>query len=116
MYVYEKASPTGPYTRPAGSYTRFGDVLPLLTSLDDKLVVFGSGDEVQLWISIPRNFPRYRKAGCAIIFSTPTAMRKTWTSTPTTSPNHVDPIPFSTMNMKIIPRTIFNPSPSMTRI
>ncbi|HXM24312.1 MAG TPA: FG-GAP-like repeat-containing protein [Terriglobales bacterium] len=48
MYVYEKASPTGPYTRPAGSYTRYGDVLPLLTSLDDQLVVFGSGDEVAL--------------------------------------------------------------------
>jgi hypothetical protein len=32
--------------RPAGAYTRHGDVLPLLTSLDDKLVVFGSGDEV----------------------------------------------------------------------
>ncbi len=47
-YIYEKASATGPYTRPAGSYTRYGDVLPLLTALDDKLVVFGSGDEVQL--------------------------------------------------------------------
>jgi tetratricopeptide (TPR) repeat protein len=47
-YVYEKASATGPYTRPAGSYTRYGDVLPLLTKLDDKLAVFGSGDEVQL--------------------------------------------------------------------
>src|SRR5579864_4919414 len=39
MYVYEKASPTGPYTRPAGTYTRYGDVLPLLTSLDDQMVV-----------------------------------------------------------------------------
>ena len=48
MYVYEKASPTGPYTRPAGAYTRYGDVLPLLTSLDDRLAVFGSGDEVAL--------------------------------------------------------------------
>jgi len=48
MYVYEKASPTGPYTRPAGTYTRYGDVLPLLTSLDDQLAVFGSGDEVAL--------------------------------------------------------------------
>ena len=47
-YFYEKASATGPYTRPAGSYTRYGDVLPLLAALDDKLVVFGSGDEVQL--------------------------------------------------------------------
>jgi hypothetical protein len=48
MYVYEKASPTGPYTRPAGTYTRYGDVRSLLTSLDDQLVVFGSGDEVTL--------------------------------------------------------------------
>ncbi|MGC1373463.1 MAG: FG-GAP-like repeat-containing protein, partial [Candidatus Sulfotelmatobacter sp.] len=48
QYIYEKASATGPYTRPAGAYTRYGNVLPLLTALDDKLAVFGSGDEVQL--------------------------------------------------------------------
>jgi tetratricopeptide (TPR) repeat protein len=48
QYVYEKTSATGPYTRPAGTYTRYGDVLPLLTSLDDQSVVFGSGDEVRL--------------------------------------------------------------------
>ena len=47
-YVYEKASPTGPYTRPAGSYTRYGDVLPLIAAFDDRLAVFGSGDEVAL--------------------------------------------------------------------
>jgi Flp pilus assembly protein TadD len=48
QYIYEQASATGPYTRPAGSYTRYGDVLPLLTRLDDQLAVFGSGDEIQL--------------------------------------------------------------------
>jgi tetratricopeptide (TPR) repeat protein len=47
-YLYEKASPTGPYTRPAGTYTRYGDVRPLLSSLDDQFAVFGSGDEVAL--------------------------------------------------------------------
>ena len=47
-YEYEKASATGPYTRPAGSYTRYGDVLPLVTAFDDRLAVFGSGDEVAL--------------------------------------------------------------------
>ncbi len=56
MYVYEKTSPTGPYTRPAGSYTRYGDVLPLVTALDDRLVVFGSGDEVALDFD-PSNLP-----------------------------------------------------------
>jgi hypothetical protein len=48
QYIYEKASATGPYTRPIGTYTRYGDVLPLLTALDDQSVVFGSGDEVRL--------------------------------------------------------------------
>jgi len=48
QYIYEKVSATGPYTRPAGTYTRYGDVLPLLKALDDHSVVFGSGDEVRL--------------------------------------------------------------------
>jgi tetratricopeptide (TPR) repeat protein len=48
QYFYENASATGPYTRPAGSYTRYGNVKPLLASLDDKLAVFGSGDEIAL--------------------------------------------------------------------
>ena len=56
QYIYEKASATGPYTRPAGTYTRYGDVLPLLTATDDKLVVFGSGDEVRLDFD-PSNLP-----------------------------------------------------------
>ncbi|MCU1270199.1 MAG: repeat protein [Acidobacteriaceae bacterium] len=47
-YVYEQVSRTGPYARQAGEYTRYGDVLPLLSSFDDKLVVFGSGEEVAL--------------------------------------------------------------------
>jgi hypothetical protein len=47
-YVYEKNSATGPYTRPQGTYTRYGDIVPLLTATDDKLAVFGSGDEVRL--------------------------------------------------------------------
>jgi len=56
QYVYEKVSATGPYTRPMGTYTRYGDVLPLLTKLDDQLVVFGSGDEVRLDFD-PSNLP-----------------------------------------------------------
>lgn len=55
-YIYEKTSATGPYTRPAGTYTRYGDVLPLLTATDDRLVVFGSGDEVRLDFD-PSNVP-----------------------------------------------------------
>jgi len=47
-YVYEQVSPTGPFARQAGDYTRYGDVLPLLTSFDDRYVVFGTGDEIAL--------------------------------------------------------------------
>ncbi|HEV2021054.1 MAG TPA: FG-GAP-like repeat-containing protein [Terriglobales bacterium] len=47
-YDYEDASQTGPYARAAGNYTRYGDVLPLLTQAEDKFVIFGSGDEVAL--------------------------------------------------------------------
>jgi hypothetical protein len=47
-YVYEEVSPTGPFARQAGDYTRYGDVLPLLTAFDDKYVVFGTGDEIAL--------------------------------------------------------------------
>lgn len=48
QYVYEKTSATGPYTRPVGTYTRYGDVASLLQSTDDKLAVFGSADEIRL--------------------------------------------------------------------
>jgi Flp pilus assembly protein TadD len=47
-FVYDDVSPTGPYAREAGNYTRYGDVLPLLTQADDRFVVFGSGEEVAL--------------------------------------------------------------------
>jgi len=60
QYVYEKTSATGPYTRPFGTYTRYGDVLPLLTATDDKLAVFGSGDEVRLDFD-PSNLPALPK-------------------------------------------------------
>jgi tetratricopeptide (TPR) repeat protein len=56
-YIYEKVSATGPYTRPAGAYTRYGTVLPLLNASDDKFAVFGSGDEVALDFD-PAKLPR----------------------------------------------------------
>lgn len=55
-YVYSEVSRTGPYARQAGSYTRYGDVLPLLTDFDDKLVVFGSGEGVALEFD-PKSLP-----------------------------------------------------------
>jgi len=47
-YAHEEVSPTGPYGRPVGNYTRYGDVTALLKQSDDKFVVFTSGDENDL--------------------------------------------------------------------
>jgi tetratricopeptide (TPR) repeat protein len=47
-YVYEEVSRTGPYARQAGNYTRYGDALDLLAAADDRFVILGSGDEVQM--------------------------------------------------------------------
>ncbi|MGD0158101.1 MAG: FG-GAP-like repeat-containing protein [Terracidiphilus sp.] len=45
-YDYNLVSLTGPFQRERGNYTHFGDVAPLLKSIDDKFVVFGSGEEI----------------------------------------------------------------------
>ena len=38
----------------SGNFTRYGDVLPLLTARDDQLVVTGSGDEIRLAFAEPK--------------------------------------------------------------
>ena len=45
-YNYNLVSLTGPFQRERGSYTRFGDVTPLLKSIDDRYAIFGSGEEI----------------------------------------------------------------------
>jgi tetratricopeptide (TPR) repeat protein len=45
-YDYERVSLTGPFQHQRGNYTRMGDVTPLLTSIDDRYVIFGSGEEI----------------------------------------------------------------------
>jgi hypothetical protein len=45
-YDYNLVSLTGPFQRERGNYTHFGDVTPLLKNIDDRFVVFGSGEEI----------------------------------------------------------------------
>jgi Tfp pilus assembly protein PilF len=45
-YDYDRVSLTGPFQHQRGSYTRMGDVTPLLRSIDDRYVIFGSGEEI----------------------------------------------------------------------
>jgi len=60
-YVYETVSPTGPYVRQAGAYTRTGDVLNLVKSGDDRFAVFGSGDVLKIDFD-PSTLPPLPKA------------------------------------------------------
>ena len=45
-YDYNVVSLTGPFQRERGSYTHIGDVIPLVKSIDDNFVIFGSGEEI----------------------------------------------------------------------
>ena len=45
-YRYDRISSTGPFLWGRGSYTRFGEVTSLLKEIDDRPVVFGTGEEI----------------------------------------------------------------------
>ncbi len=47
-YNYNHISQTGPFVRLRGQYTRYGDVTPLLRRVDDRFVIFGSGEDMDL--------------------------------------------------------------------
>ncbi|MFZ1159084.1 MAG: FG-GAP-like repeat-containing protein [Candidatus Sulfotelmatobacter sp.] len=95
QYIYEKVSATGPYTRPAGTYTRYGDVLPLLTATDDKLAVFGSGDEVRLDFD-PSNLPALPKGWVRDYFFAANGYEKDMDFYAAEG-NYVAPLPFLSM-------------------
>ena len=94
-YVYEKTSSTGPYTRPMGTYTRYGDVLPLLTALDDKQAVFGSGDEIRLDFD-PSHLPQLRKGWVRDYFFAANGYEKDMDFYAADG-NYVAPLPFLSM-------------------
>ena len=45
-YDYNRVSLTGPFQHQRGNYTRMGDVTPLFKGIDDRYVIFGSGEEI----------------------------------------------------------------------
>ncbi len=47
-FDYSKVVPVSMWNPTPGNYTRYGDVRPLLESVDDRLVIMGSGDELRL--------------------------------------------------------------------
>lgn len=47
-YDYSRVSAASPWKAPAGRYTRYGDVRPLLLGVDDRFAIAAPGDEVAL--------------------------------------------------------------------
>lgn len=47
-FDYERWMPVSMWNPTRGMYTRYGDVLPIIGALDDRLVIMGSGDEMRL--------------------------------------------------------------------
>jgi tetratricopeptide (TPR) repeat protein len=45
-YNYDRISETGPFLWARGVYTRYGDVTPLLKAVDNRYVIFGTGEEI----------------------------------------------------------------------
>jgi len=45
-YDYDRVSLTGPFQRQRGNYTRVGDVTALVSGIDDRFAIFGSGEEI----------------------------------------------------------------------
>lgn len=47
-FDYQTWMPFSMWNPTAGFYTRYGDVVPLLSAVDDEMMIMGSGDEVRL--------------------------------------------------------------------
>ena len=47
-FDYTDVGPYGPWSPPQGMFTRYGEVAPLLATVDEMFVIFGPGDELVL--------------------------------------------------------------------
>jgi hypothetical protein len=64
MFYYARSFPASMWNPTPGFYTRFGDVRELLTRVDDRFVIMGSGDEIKLLFdaaALPRLKPGHRR-------------------------------------------------------
>ena len=63
-FDYARVMPLSMWNPTPGQYTKYGDVTPLVMTLDDRLVIMGSGDELRLRFpasSLPALAPGWRR-------------------------------------------------------
>jgi tetratricopeptide (TPR) repeat protein len=56
-FFYGRLAPLSFWNPTPGLYTRYGDVRPLLTDVDDRFAILGSGDELRLIFDAPADGP-----------------------------------------------------------
>jgi tetratricopeptide (TPR) repeat protein len=63
-YDYDRVSLTGPFQHERGNYTRYGNVTSLVSGIDDRYAIFGSGEEIAAEFDatqLPALPPRWRR-------------------------------------------------------
>ena len=53
-FDYTHVSPASMWNPTSGLYTRYGNVLPLITAIDDRLAILESGDELRLLFPVSK--------------------------------------------------------------
>ncbi len=56
-YDYDSVTTEPRWNEMLGRFTRYGDVLPLMTTQDDQMIVMGPGDEVTVEFTVPADAP-----------------------------------------------------------
>lgn len=91
-FVYELEEPNHEHDLYPGSYTRYGGVKQLLRDVDDKFVIYGSGDEIALRFDPPRP-PRGGTTRSYLVYS-----NSYYKDAKSDVPATVEPLPFAAMS------------------
>jgi len=95
VYDYDRITPDSPWKTPPGRYTREGDVLPLLTRVDDQFVIARPGDEIALAFDAARaGASPHGAERTFLLFADGFSKEMDINSA---SPDGVDPLPFHSM-------------------
>lgn len=95
-FDYARLMPLSMWNPTAGLYTRYGDVTPLLTAIDDRFVIMGSGDEIRLTFAVSA-FPAVKEGWTRDFLLMVDGWAKDADAN-TAFSQSVEPLPFHTMS------------------
>lgn len=113
LYDYDSIDPSFPFKNMRGVHTRFGDVLPLLTEVDDQFVIMGRGDGLELAFRAD-DFPPVPE-GCVRSFALDTHGYCKDMDLYTAHPMTIGPLPFKAMPSYPYPADVSYPETEKSR-